>query len=75
MSSINWKRFIQTREGALVRRFFIKLTKDIAQDDGDKTAQGELKNGEPKKEKVLLLNTKKGYWLYKIGRASCRERV
>lgn len=52
-----WKGFARTGPGRNLREFFTILRKEIA----DNNASG-LKG----RECVLLLNTRKGYWVYKI---------
>lgn len=51
-----WKQFAQTRHGSQLISFFHKLNAEIA----EVTASPDKPDG------VLLLNTKKGYWLYKV---------
>ncbi len=48
----SWVEFCRTDLGDLLRRFFVKLNKEISE--------------YPSKEVILLLNTRKGYWIYKL---------
>lgn len=54
-----WKRFIQTQYGNFVKEFFKKLNHEIS----GANVQSDNANN---KNAVLILNTKKGYWLYKL---------
>lgn len=51
-----WQQFAQTRYGYQLSRFFEKLNAEIA----DITSNPDMQDG------ILILNTKKGYWLYKV---------
>lgn len=51
-----WSEFTQTRYGAFVKKFFLKLHSEIKKVNEDPN----------KPNAVLFLNTKKGYWLYKV---------
>lgn len=51
-----WKMFVKTEQGSRLKDFFLRLNHKIGRDSSDR-----------KKQKgVLLLNTRKGYWIYKI---------
>lgn len=51
-----WSHFAnETQYGVLVKKFFLKLSSEIAEVTADPN----------KKDGVLILNTKKGYWMYK----------
>lgn len=52
----NWKQFIETKNGYRLRKFFMKLNREIS----------DVNVGNDIKGAVLLLNTRKGYWTYKI---------
>ena len=52
----DWNQFALTRHGSQLSRFFHKLNAEIA----------EVTENPDKSDGVLLLNTKKGYWLYKV---------
>ena len=52
-----WSHFAnETQYGVLVKEFFLKLSSEIAEVTADSN----------KKDGVLILNTKKGYWMYKV---------
>ena len=52
----NWKQFIKTKNGFRLREFFMKLNYKIANVEAENDIKGA----------VLILNTRKGYWIYKI---------
>lgn len=52
----DWNQFALTRHGSQINRFFHKLNTEIA----------EVTENPDKPDGMLLLNTKKGYWLYKV---------
>ena len=52
-----WSHFItKSQYGVLINRFFLKLSSEIAQVTADPN----------KKDGILIVNTKKGYWMYKV---------
>lgn len=52
----NWGQFIKTTCGAKLKCFLVKLNNEI----------WDVNNNPSKKNAVLLLNTRKGYWIYKV---------
>lgn len=63
MKVTTWKQFAQTSYGAQVRRFFYKLNAEAA---GRFEGSGGKEAGFSGRKGILLLNTKKGYWMYKV---------
>lgn len=61
----NWKQFIETKNGYRLRKFFMKLNREIA----------DVNLGNGIKGAVLLLNTRKGYWTYKIFARNESDRI
>lgn len=53
---MNWQAFINTKNGYRLKRFFMKLNREVNAIPHTETVEGG----------VLLLNTRKGYWMYKI---------
>lgn len=52
----SWEQFINTTCGAKLKYFLVKLNNEI----------WDVNNNPSKKNAVLLLNTRKGYWIYKV---------
>ena len=52
----SWEQFINTTCGAKLKYFLVKLNNEI----------WDVNNHPSKKNAVLLLNTRKGYWIYKV---------
>lgn len=51
-----WAKFKETKYGVLMLQFFMKLYMEIA----------EVTANPKKQDGILILNTRKGYWIYKI---------
>ena len=55
----NWHRFLgKKRYGVMISEFFTKVNNEVANVETESDSEG--------KKGILLLNTKKGYWMYKL---------
>lgn len=61
----NWQKFVKEQYGNMIYEFFKKVNYEIA----DVRADSE------KKGAILLLNTKKGYWMYKVFEREEKQEV